>query len=480
MIIRSISVRGVLSFIVLVLSTEPCTADPIEVFSTGVGRDGQVLTDRSVDPHYRIVTSPEDGPVDPDALVAPETGFPLPSPWLENDSNSRWITPTANLSNSSPGLFVYETEFDLTGLDPATARITGGWATDDEGVEIQLNGLTTSFSTSPTGYRELHPFTLSAGFIQGRNVLRFLLENHFASPHNPSGLRVHISSASANRLPGPGESVLVHFNDFEDPTNTRGYSVENTWLAPGTDQHPADRFLGEFGNQGVDLQLTELPDHDWLVIEFDLYILRSWDGLANPTDPDFWGLQVDGTWRLRTSFSNMGTQQAYPDELAAGTWDPRTGADETNTLGFRYAGRESVDSVYRFKLHHRHSAGAVEIRFSASGLSELADESWGLDNVRISTILDEPPFLRGDASGDGTLDLTDAVEILLYMFRSGSLNCLDGADFDDSGHLNITDPIGLIAYLFQGKQPPPSPFPECGLDPTEDGLACEAPGACAP
>ena len=97
----------------------------------------------------------------------------------------------------------------------------------------------------------------------------------------------------------------------------------------------------------------------------------------------------------------------------------------------------------------------------------------------------EPPpgarFRRGDADGDGTVVLTDAVLILNWLFRGGpSPSCDDAADADDSGAANLTDPIVLLRWLFQGGNPPPAPGPaSCGADPTPDSLArCQ--GECRP
>ncbi|MCA8960687.1 MAG: dockerin type I repeat-containing protein, partial [Planctomycetes bacterium] len=84
-----------------------------------------------------------------------------------------------------------------------------------------------------------------------------------------------------------------------------------------------------------------------------------------------------------------------------------------------------------------------------------------------------PTFVRGDASRDGAVDISDAVSILGYLFAMGPTpSCLDAADVDDSGDLNITDPIYLLSYLFTAGPQPPSPFPAPGGDPTGDSLDC--------
>ncbi|MBI4603485.1 MAG: hypothetical protein HY721_16155 [Planctomycetes bacterium] len=89
---------------------------------------------------------------------------------------------------------------------------------------------------------------------------------------------------------------------------------------------------------------------------------------------------------------------------------------------------------------------------------------------------ERPPrrtFLRGDANGDGKVDVSDPVYILAWLFLGGPAPaCEDAADADDGGQVNITDAIHALGFLFLGGQPPPPPHPAPGLDPTWDGLGC--------
>jgi len=100
-------------------------------------------------------------------------------------------------------------------------------------------------------------------------------------------------------------------------------------------------------------------------------------------------------------------------------------------------------------------------------------------------------FVRGDADGDGSLTLGDAIRILLYCFgfpgrepcRSQGGErccCYDIYDVNDSGDIDLGDVIYLIRYLFVGGMQPADPFPECGEDPTADSLRCEGMFCTAP
>lgn len=89
-------------------------------------------------------------------------------------------------------------------------------------------------------------------------------------------------------------------------------------------------------------------------------------------------------------------------------------------------------------------------------------------------------FQRGDANGDGAIDVGDAVFALSALFVPGSPApaCADAMDFNDDGFLDVGDPITILSALFvpgAPSLPPPAP---CALDPTPDGLDCGSLGMC--
>lgn len=87
-----------------------------------------------------------------------------------------------------------------------------------------------------------------------------------------------------------------------------------------------------------------------------------------------------------------------------------------------------------------------------------------------------PAFLRGDANSDGTIDISDAIYTLLWLFVDDSVvpGCSRALDFDDDGRVVVADALGLLFHLLRGAPPPARPFPFCRRDPTLDGLSCEA------
>lgn len=96
-------------------------------------------------------------------------------------------------------------------------------------------------------------------------------------------------------------STLVYTNAFEAAVGTE-------WSRSDRSVTPAGQrgFLGPFGNESVTLAVDQLPEHTEIHIEFDLFILRTWDGDVQWADsgPDVWGCSLaDGPDLLRSSFS---------------------------------------------------------------------------------------------------------------------------------------------------------------------------------
>jgi hypothetical protein len=90
-----------------------------------------------------------------------------------------------------------------------------------------------------------------------------------------------------------------------------------------------------------------------------------------------------------------------------------------------------------------------------------------------------PQFKRGDSNADGSINITDGIFVLNFLFLGGpGPKCRESADPNNDGTINITDGIYILNYLFLGGPAPSEPGPKvCGLDPDAPGsakdLGCE-------
>jgi hypothetical protein len=175
------------------------------LYNTGVDDNGIPLEGGAADPHYTQTVAPEGAPGPATAMAGP----PSP-PWVQQTASSRWIGPNDPGGNAQAGMFEYEISFDLSGLDPTSAVITGLWSADNVGGDILLNGVATE-NPQQGSFVDLSPFSISVAdgdtFLPGLNKLTFLVEN--APPdNNPIGLRVESLVAHA-MVPEPTSLALL-------------------------------------------------------------------------------------------------------------------------------------------------------------------------------------------------------------------------------------------------------------------------------
>jgi hypothetical protein len=82
-------------------------------------------------------------------------------------------------------------------------------------------------------------------------------------------------------------------------------------------------------------------------------------------------------------------------------------------------------------------------------------------------------FLRGDPNRDGKVNMADVIRICRALFGNDQIPCEAAADSNDDGSLDVSDAVYLALFLFSGKiNALPQPYPIKGLDPTVDDLSC--------
>ena len=174
--------------------------------------------------------------------------------------------------------------------------------------------------------------------------------------------------------------------------------------------------LGNFNNDGFNLVLDDIGDHDYLSISFDLYIHGTWDGNSNGfTDndkADIWSIEInpdmdlfkDSTLDKYTTtfsnspcFSNYCKRQSYP-EIFPFDNPPKKGAHQRNltkVCDLNFFGEKTT--LYKVEKVFKSSGNSVMVRFydelyqpnaiDNNGISqEKCDESWSLDNLTVRAI----------------------------------------------------------------------------------------------
>jgi hypothetical protein len=172
------------------------------LYSTGVDNTGVATVGNGADTHWTLNGGT--------AYTGGTNGtFPI-GPWVADSAASRWITPTANASDSfdpnAAGYYTYATSFDLNTAQAAGAAFTGQFAADNTVVDILLNG----HSVGGGGvFSNWTGFAANASdFVAGNNTLQFEVENYAQNGGNPSGLNVQFLSSVAG-VPEPATWAMM-------------------------------------------------------------------------------------------------------------------------------------------------------------------------------------------------------------------------------------------------------------------------------
>ncbi len=179
--------------LILLFTSILATAQLIPIpglFNTGLDNNSYLLSDGATDPHYLIVSSADINYPGPNSKVVLSEGFPM-NCWIKNTQRSKWIAPRTDAGEFNEiGVYVYRITFDLSAFKSHTAIITGIWTTDNNGVDILVNGKSTGYFTPSNAFSfGMFPFEINKGFVDRINTIDFAVYNLGA----PTGLRVEIT-----------------------------------------------------------------------------------------------------------------------------------------------------------------------------------------------------------------------------------------------------------------------------------------------
>ena len=77
------------------------------------------------------------------------------------------------------------------------------------------------------------------------------------------------------------------------------------------------------------------------------------------------------------------------------------------------------------------------------------------DSSNVSVLLNQPPFIRGDANRDGIIDVGDIVYLVSYLYKNGPApSPIDAGDANCDGIVDVGDIVYLVSYLYKNGPPP--------------------------
>jgi hypothetical protein len=244
--------------------------------------------------------------------------------------------------------------------------------------------------------------------------------------HNP----ISLISALCVAAPLASAGTVVFSNNFDStipPQVSAGVAAITpvqffAGLGPSGYQFGGSFLRSPTGNT-VTINLAGLPTHSTLSIAFLFAAIDSLDGTGTFPEGDFLNVKVDGVSIFRQSFANATSTQdqtyvAPPGGVLARRVD----------LGFSGPGSFYTDSAYNMAIDPRfqdipHTASSATITFvmEGPGIQDLNDESWAMDNLRISV---NAAACVGDLNSDNQVDDAD---FQIFVVAYNILDCADAS-----------------------------------------------------
>jgi hypothetical protein len=206
--------------------------------------------------------------------------------------------------------------------------------------------------------------------------------------------------------------IQVFYTDFNTPlppqispgtatlTPVQGYAG----LGPAGNQFGGDFLRSATGNT-VTVNLSGLPAHDTITLEFLFAAIDSLDGTGEFPAGDFFKIVFDGATLFSESFAN-----ATPTQIQSYVPPPGVELARHANLGFTdptavFPFSFWTDSAYnlgadpRFaNFAHVGPTATIEFFIFGPGNQTLTDESWAMDNLRVSVTTVGPTAVPEPAS----------------------------------------------------------------------------------
>ncbi len=200
------------------------------------------------------------------------------------------------------------------------------------------------------------------------------------------GTSTTITCTNGATTMNPAVFTTAYSNNFSS-------SIGSNWTFPAVipanvptiQSYNGGSVLGYLSNQQAKLNLTSLPSHDSVTVDFDLYIHDTWDGNSTVSGPDMFRVILDNDTALNTTFSNEtwnSTTQSYPNNFSASNASFTGSLTRTLPTACNFGGG-SLSAKYHITKKVAHNASTLEMILEASGLENVCNESWSIDNVTV-------------------------------------------------------------------------------------------------
>lgn len=213
----------------------------------------------------------------------------------------------------------------------------------------------------------------------------------------------------------------IHQNSFQ--------ATSNSWTNLRLLNYNNQSLAGNYLNDSLRFTANSLLIHDSILVTADLYLFDSWDGNCGGNQgPDYWGVHVNGGGLFRTTFSNypIGSQtcsnlQAYPGQVGSSNpWG--TGSDVRNLPAITW--NAAISTKYSFSKALSHNSSSLNLSFFGNNLQ--SDESWGVDNVSISTIMNRLQVTWSTGASTNQITVSPTQTTTYYVTVSDGINtCTD-------------------------------------------------------
>ncbi len=192
--------------------------------------------------------------------------------------------------------------------------------------------------------------------------------------------RLLAASLVAASLAAPAAAATFTF-DFESGTPAE-FTGEG-FTAPAGAMAGYNGFAGNFwlnnafANQATNIALSGLAAHDQVSLSFGLALIDSWDGQNGAPAPDYFSIYEGNNELFRISVGNAsgGNSELIPASA--------TNRSQPGNVVYSYW----PDSIFDVAFSFAHSGSTLGLSLFAhgAGWQGSSDESWGIDNLVITT-----------------------------------------------------------------------------------------------